>query len=588
SGSGWTKTSDNTYEMSFTTGSLGGTSTYSFKAQNDNDEASISLTKEVVEAGDTKDGFKFELWNSDGSILLAKGESDSAGKVYWESGDQTGVEILNVPAGQYQLREMVPDNKTYGNSNAAYTYDVPAGFTKSGDGSYWYKIILADSGSSVIQTISNDRCQANIEIVKIAEDDKDEGLQFELYYGGNGDEASWSFELVDTAVTGSDGKAVFEDLPLGWYRIKEVVPDDYKCVWVGREIGGYKVVHLTESSDNQTIGLTALNLINTQIIIEKTDEWTGNVISMYSGSPVRFRVYEDKNADGKLDESETVSFLEIKDDDLDGVLTVNDVESGAYLLEEVFPPCGYYRSEDLIQVIVDSARKVSITVEQKPYAEKAVIYKSDSVTGEAVQGAGFTVYEDTNNDGIHQDGEPVAQTFDEATGMLKDAVVSEVSAGKYETDMLRAGSYVIVETSLPSGYFYSNGNGKASSEAVSAAFTVDAKDTEDNGFALTVNELCIENVPGGVMVFKVNDSGDMLPGASFEIYADQSCKSSVGCLSDDGNGCYSYYGLNAGTYYLVETKAPVGYICDKNVYEFTVSCDKSTAVITNAFAKTLQ
>ena len=151
----------------------------------------------------------------------------------------------------------------------------------------------------------------------------------------------------------------------------------------------------------ENVGITAINLINTQIIIEKQDEWSGNTISMYSGSPIKFRIYEDKNANGQLDGTEADSYVEINDADLDGVITVTEAGSGAYLLEEMIAPNGYYKAADLIPVIVDSASKVSVTVPQTPYAEKVVVYKFDSVTGEAVQGAVFTIYEDTNNDGIH-------------------------------------------------------------------------------------------------------------------------------------------------------------------------------------------
>lgn len=585
--SGWTKTSENTYEMSFTTGGLGEASSYDFNAQNDIDGATVSVTKTVEDAGDSKDGFKFELWNTEGSILLAKGVSDTSGMVIWTTGNESDVDVLSVPSGQYQLRELVPDDKVYGTSKAAYTYKIPEGFTESSDGTYWYKTITASSGTTVVQNVSNDRCQADIEVKKISEDDKVEGLQFDIYYGGNGSEPVWSYVVLSSVVTDSNGTAIFEDLPLGWYRIKEIVPEDYKCSWVGEESGGYKIVHLTESSDNQTVGITAINTIDTQIIITKTDAWTGNTISKYIGSPIRFRVYEDKNANGKLDSDESGSYVELADTDLDGIIRVNDVRTGAYLIEEVLPPCGYYKAEDLIPVVVDSANKAEITVAQTPYTEKVVIYKTDAISGEAVQDAVFTVYEDLNEDGAHQSDEPVAQTYDKSSGQMTDAVVIESAPGKYESDMLGVGSYVIVETGLPDGYFYSDKEGNATSEPYSAAFTIDAAATQADDFNAGTIEIFAENVPGGVVVYKVNDYGEMLAGAEFCVYADKDCKSLEGKLNDNGNGYYSYFGLDAGTYYLAETKAPEGYICDKNIYEFSVSCDKSTAVITNAFAQEL-
>ncbi len=583
-GSGWNQTSENTYEMSFSTGGLGDSLKYEFSAQNDTEEALFSLTKDVVEANDTKDGFQFELWNTEGSILLAKGESDASGKVLWDTGNLSGAEEFALPAGQYQLRELIPENKTYGASKAVYTYDVPSGFSTSSDGSYWYKTIFASSGTTIAQNISNDRCQASIKVTKIAQDGKDEGLEFEIYYGGNGEEPVWSYETVETAVTDSDGYAVFEELPLGWYKIKENVPENYKGIWVGKYNGIYKEVRLTEANDNQTVGVTALNLINTQIIIEKTDAWTGETISSYTGSPVKFRVYEDNNGNGILDGKEAESYIEITDSDLDGVLRVEDVEYGCYLLEEQYPPCGYYKTEDLIQVIVDSAEKVQVTVPQVPYAETAVILKTDSITGKPVKEAEFTVYADTNNDGIHQDNEPEALTFDQASGSMRNAAVTEVSDGKYESDPLLAGNYVIVETGLPDGYFYCGKDGKSSSEANSFAFTVVPEDTEADGFCLTSKEFDAMNVPGGVVVYKVNDSGELLEGAAFSVFEDKACSKLAGILNDEGNGCYSYYGLGAGTYYLMETNAPEGYICDKTVYKFVINSDKSTAVITNAFA----
>ena len=100
-----------------------------------------------------------------------------------------------------------------------------------------------------------------------------------------------------------------------------------------------------------------------------------------------------------------------------------------------------------------------------------------------------------------------------------------------------------------------------------------------------------------------DNTGKKLPGAEFKLYSDQSATKEVtvslatkgvytvdpngkAVLTTDTNGKITVNGLDSGTYYLKETKAPSGYKLDDTVREVTVTPDSRVVDAKNGEAIT--
>lgn len=104
----------------------------------------------------------------------------------------------------------------------------------------------------------------------------------------------------------------------------------------------------------------------------------------------------------------------------------------------------------------------------------------------------------------------------------------------------------------------------------------------------------------GVDVLKTDENGSALPGAEFRLYSDSALRNEIKfvkvndgvyriakadeqgvALSVAANGKLQLQGLDLGTYYLKETKAPKGYNLLKNAVEVTLSDNNKDGVLDN-------
>jgi len=220
-----------------------------------------SLTKEMDDNEIVKDitgVYHFELRNTTDNTLIATGVSEKDGRVRWtytldglRMADNLGIFLTNTStyelelavynAGKakisYEVREFIPDT-VYGNTSIGYSYTTPSGWTKSDDGSYFYKKVTLSDNDTYVDVIKNNVEYGDISINKAIPVDDTFDRTKVTFYLYNTDkniliasgkvDSKGNIEWTKLASTGYGvddcrvGINEVKHLPLGNYRIEEV------------------------------------------------------------------------------------------------------------------------------------------------------------------------------------------------------------------------------------------------------------------------------------------------------------------------------------------------------------------------------
>jgi len=405
--------------------------------------------------------------------------SDAEGKV------PLGTYFPVAPDSTYTLVEKYKDN-FYKDTAIRNETVNSSGWDKVSGNTYKHTFTTKgyENGDLVSVSVTNDLVTSGIKITKTSDDNIVEGVEFDIYYLGNDTDADAGEGIyLDTVKTDKNGVASLDDMPLGWYRIREKDREGYCLKWQEgtQTTGSDALVHLTK--DVKTFELTANNRVSVRVAVIKKDSWTGEYLS-----GAEFRMYEDKDGDGKITGDERSSFIELKDDDGDGIALAEDIGIGRYVIEEHKAPFGYYASKEGVAVNVTGKTDNVVTVNgnelyayvgevsDEPYAAPVRIHKTDSRDdSKKLTGASFKICEDTNGSGEYEEGEDKAARV-KKDGKYYDVFVTErdgyyegvIDTGEIEVANLRFGTYFVVETVAPEMYV---ATGKAKT------VVIDKKDT---------------------------------------------------------------------------------------------------------------
>ena len=222
----------------------------------------------------------------------------------------------------------------------------------------------------------------------------------------------------------------------------------------------------------------------------------------------------------------------------DGTVTVEVPAAGTYSITEIAPPVGYTLDPATYTVEVEGHTAAG---EEEPfiaknYQTKVTLNKVDE-KGNRLEGAEFSIFDAEGKQPAKFTQEGSVYTYSE------DGDVTAITAGNADIVGLPVGSYILRENKAPANY--------VSLEDIRFRVRADMYDT-----AL---ELTVANLPHekGVAVLKEDPDGTRLKGAEFALYnADDT---EIRKVTTDKAGVALFTGLNPGSYYIKETKAPAGY-----------------------------
>lgn len=306
---------------------------------------------------------------------------------------------------------------------------------------------------------------------------------------------------VDEIRTDASGKAELKNLLPGVYEVSEKsVPSPY-----------------LKDAPDQLVTLYPNRDRTLYFENHKKPNLTVNKVDSITGAPIqgaKFQVWYASNntTSGELND------LGIFYSDENGQFTINAIQDGWYKVTELEPASGYSIKEPATQEIyIKGGESKELTFENIPLSA-LVVWKYDSVTGAAVEGAVFQVKYLGGTSGT---GGTVIGTY--KTGPSGSFTIPGLDAGTYIVEELSSGTNHVIDTAPQTAYI--------------------------SGKEQDVVQLYFGNSPKGALLVKKVDASNGKPISDVEFLV----TTSAGTVVGDANG--KYVTDNAGTF-LVEGIAP--------------------------------
>ena len=339
---------------------------------------------------------------------------------------------------------------------------------------------------------------------------------------------------VDQIKTDSEGKAELRNLLPGVYEISEKsVPSPYlldapaqlATLYPNRD-------HTVYFENHQKPALT----------VKKVDSVTGDPLQ---GAKFHVTYASNNTGSGEINDLGTYYTGE------NGQFQLTGLRDGWYKVTEQEPPTGYAIKEATQEVYIKSGTGKVLTFENIPLSA-LVVWKYDSVTGAAVQGAVFQVKYLTGTSGT---GGTVIGTYKTSAN------------GSFTVTGLKEGTYIVEELASDSGHVID-----------SAPQTVYISGKQQD-----VVQLYFGNSPKGALLVKKIDSVTHKPLSDVEFFVTTADGSVVGDANGkyitDSAGTFTITDITPGTTLVVkETRARDGYLLDDAPQTATVKAGQTVTL----------
>ena len=339
---------------------------------------------------------------------------------------------------------------------------------------------------------------------------------------------------VDQIKTDSEGKAELKNLLPGVYEITEKsvpspwlldAPSQLVTLYPNRD-------HTVYFENHQKPSLT----------VKKVDSVTGDPLQ-----GAKFQVIYASNST----DSGEINDLGIFYTDENGQFQISGLRDGWYKISELEPPTGYSITEATQEVYIKSGTSKTLTFENIPLSA-LVVWKYDSVTGEAVSNAIFQVKYLTGTSG---------------TGGTIIGIYKTSANGSFTVTGLKEGTYIVEELASDSGHVIDS--------APQTAYI--------SGKQQDVVQLYFGNSPKGSLLVKKIDSVTHEPLSDVEFMVTTSDGTVVGDANGkfvtDSAGSFTVSGITPGTVLVVkETHAKAGYLLDDAPQTATIKAGQTVTL----------
>ena len=339
---------------------------------------------------------------------------------------------------------------------------------------------------------------------------------------------------VDQIKTDSEGKAELKNLLPGVYEISEKsVPSPYlldapaqlATLYPNRD-------HTVYFENHQKPALT----------VKKVDSVTGDSLP---GAKFQVTYASNNTVSGEINDLGTYYT------DENGQFQLTGLRDGWYNVTELEPPTGYAIKEATQEIYIKSGTGKVLTFENIPLSA-LVVWKYDSVTGAAVQGAVFQVKYLTGTSGT---GGTVIGTYKTSAN------------GSFTVTGLKEGTYIVEELASDSGHVIDS--------APQTAYI--------SGKQQDVVQLYFGNSPKGSLLVKKIDSATHAPLSDVEFLVTTADGTVVGDANGkyvtDSAGSFTVSGIAPGTTLVVkETRAKSGYVLDDTPQTATIKAGQTVTL----------